>query len=222
MVTKSLPRLYSPFTIHSFKIPRRSFITLPGAESQSLTASRILPYKSSSLYAIISDVDSYKTFIPYCVDSKVTSWSATDADGRRWPSQADLRVGWGGFEEQFTSRLFCVPGSVVEALSGQAVTNLKKSDLAHYASTTTAPAKANAIFTSLRTRWTVTPFPYKPLTDSTPLPATDETEVSLTIDFQFSNPLYAALSKAVAPKLAGVMIEAFEDRAKQLLDAPGA
>jgi coenzyme Q-binding protein COQ10 len=222
MATKTLPRLCRPCTIHSFKFPKRSFITLPGTESQSLTAARILPYKSSSLYAIIADVDSYKSFIPYCVDSKVTSWSAPDADGRRWPSQADLRVGWGGFEDQFTSRLFCVPGSVVEALSGEAVTNLKKSDLAHYASTVTAPATANAIFTSLRTCWTVVPFPYKPPTDNTPLPATDETEVRLTIDFQFSNPVYAALSKAVAPKLAGVMIEAFEDRARKLLDDPGA
>ena len=222
MATNTLPRLCRPSTIHSFKFPRRSFITLPGTEPQSLTASRILPYNSTSLYAIIADVDSYKTFIPYCVDSKVTSWSAPDTDGRRWPSQADLRVGWGGFEEKFTSRLFCVPGSVVEALGGEAVTNLKKSNLRHYASTVTVPASANAIFTSLRTCWTVTPFPYKPPTDNTQLPESDVTEVRLTIDFQFSNPVYAALSKAVAPKLAGVMIEAFEDRARKLLDGRGA
>ena len=44
----------------------------------------------------------------------------------------------------------------------------------------------------------------------------------LKLDFQFSNPVYAALSKAVAPKVAGVMIEAFEVRARKLLDGPGA
>jgi coenzyme Q-binding protein COQ10 len=44
----------------------------------------------------------------------------------------------------------------------------------------------------------------------------------LTLDFQFSNPIYAALGKAVAPKVAGIMIEAFEIRARKLLDGPGA
>ena len=159
--------------------------------------------------------------------SRVTAWSAPDANGHRWPSQADLKVGWGGFDEKFTSRLFCVPGSVVEALGGEALTELKKSDIAHYASSSSPPATANAIFKSLRTRWTVTPFNYKSPTgrqetDKRQRPATDETEVRLTIDFQFSNPVYAALSKAAAPRLAGVMIEAFEERAKKLLDAPGA
>ena len=54
------------------------------------------------------------------------------------------------------------------------------------------------------------------------LPARDQTEVHLSMDFQFSNPVYAALTKAVAPKIAGVMIEAFEVRARTLLDGPGA
>lgn len=42
------------------------------------------------------------------------------------------------------------------------------------------------------------------------------------IEFQFSNPIYAALSQAIAPKVAGIMIEAFEVRARKLLDGPGA
>ena len=50
----------------------------------------------------------------------------------------------------------------------------------------------------------------------------DLTEVNLAIEFQFSNPIYGSLSKAVAPKLAEVMIEAFEKRAKLLLDNPKA
>jgi coenzyme Q-binding protein COQ10 len=41
------------------------------------------------------------------------------------------------------------------------------------------------------------------------------------LNFQFSSPIYAALSKAVAPKVAGMMIEAFEVRARTLLDGPG-
>jgi len=49
----------------------------------------------------------------------------------------------------------------------------------------------------------------------------EQTEVHLTLDFEFSNAIYAALSKAVAPKVAGIMIEAFEVRARKLLDGPG-
>ena len=204
----------------------RPFISIPGLEAQSLSACRILPYKSTELYKLISDVDSYSSFLPYCQDSRVTKWSAPDKDGKRWPSEADLKVGWGGFEETYTSKLFCVPGSIVEALGGEARTTIPRQDVEHHTATYNSPAASNAIFTSLSTRWTVKPFHYKPPTGQ---PQTDEairspieqTEVSLNIDFQFSNPVYAALSKAVAPKVAGIMIEAFEARAKQLLEDSG-
>ncbi|KAF4631736.1 hypothetical protein G7Y89_g6396 [Cudoniella acicularis] len=204
----------------------RSFITIPSTEPQSLTASRILPYKSTSLYTLIADVDSYSSFLPYCQHSRVTKWSSPDKDGKRWPSEADLRVGWGAFEETFTSRLFCIPGSVVEALSGDAVTTLSRANLAHHSATLNSPTAGNKIFQSLSTRWTVKPFLYKPptsrpQTDKTEHEARPQTEVHLTIDFQFGNPIYAALSKAVAPKVAGIMIEAFEVRARKLLDGPG-
>ncbi|TVY81068.1 Coenzyme Q-binding protein coq10 [Lachnellula suecica] len=218
-------------TLPSFQSQaRRSFIhipNLPGTEAQTLSATRILPYKSSSLYTLIADVDSYSSFLPYCLDSKVTKWSAPDQNNKTWPSEATLKVGWGGFEETFTSRLFCVPGSIVEALGGEAITTLSKSDLAHHAATYDSPAISNNVFQSISTRWRVKPFHYKPptgqpQTDKAEHPARDQTEVHLTLEFQFSNPIYATLSKAVAPKVAGIMIEAFEVRARKLLDGPGA
>lgn len=229
-MSKTLLRTVRPVsTFNAFRCSQasRSFITLPGTEAQSLTTTRILPYKSSCLYTLIADVDSYSKFLPYCLDSKVTKWSSADANGKQWPSEADLKVGWGGYEEVFTSRLFCVPGSVVEALGGETLTQLPKADLSHHSATFDAPATANGIFQSLSTRWTVKPFHYKPptgnpRTDMTEHAPRDQTEVHLSIDFQFSNPIYAALSKAVAPKVAGIMIEAFELRARKLLDGPGA
>ena len=227
-MSKAMLRSLRPVSaVHSFRPQaRRAFVTFPGIEPQSLSATRILPYKSSSLYNLIADVDSYSSFVPYCLESKVTKWSEADKNGQRWPSEADLKVGWGGYEETFTSRLFCVPGSVVEALSGEAVTDISKANLSHHSATFDAPATENDIFQSLSTRWTVKPFHYKPptgrpQTDKTEHPARDQTEVHLTLDFQFSNPIYAALSKAVAPKVAEIMIEAFEVRARRLLDGPG-
>ena len=224
MILRSLPRARQ---IHPFRPAQRSFITLPGTEPQSLSATRILPYSSNSLYTIIADVDSYSTFLPYCLSSRVTKWSAPDVNNKRWPSEADLKVGWGGYEETFTSRLYCVPGSIVEALGGEAVTNIPDSQLAHHSKTLNAPAHANNTFQTIRTTWTVKPFRYKtlsgqPRTDKTEHLAREQTEVHLSLDFQFSNPIYAALSKAVAPKIAGVMIEAFEVRARKLLDGPEA
>lgn len=212
MSTKCLRRVaqhQSSYSLSCFP-PRRSFLSFPGTEPQTLTATRILPYKSDDLCRLIADVDSYSEFVPYCINSRVTKRSSPAANGTIWPAQADLKVGWGGYEEIFTSRIFCEPGRVVEALSGEAITTIPRTKLAHYADTLHSPATANHIFNSLSTKWTFNPKPQKDA-------AQGQTEVNLTIDFQFANPLYTALSKAVAPKVAGVMIEAFEVRARNIL-----
>ncbi|KAL3418162.1 cyclase dehydrase family protein [Phlyctema vagabunda] len=215
--------------IHSLRpAAQRSFISLPGAEPQHLTATRILPYPASKLYTVIADIDSYSSFLPYCIGSRVTKWSAPDANGKKWPAEADLSVGWGGYEETFTSKTFCVPGSIVEALGGSAVTTLSSAQLPHYSAIDT-PGPSNSTFTSLSTSWTIRPFHFKPppvsgtpQTNNTHEEAREQTEVHLVLDFEFKNPIYAALSKAVAPKVAGIMIEAFEVRARELLDGPAA
>lgn len=194
----------------SIRPARRHFFDLPGTEVIKLSESRILPYKPDTLYTIISDVDKYKDFIPYCQKSRVTKWSSPDKDGRKWPEEADLKVGWGGFEETYTSKLFCVPGSIIEALGGDAKTTLSKAQLSHHSQASIdAPATSNAMFKKMATKWSVNP--------SGP----DRTKVDLDIEFQFSNPLYGAVSKAVAPKLAETMIEAFEKRAQAVLGSEG-
>ncbi|KAL3957893.1 hypothetical protein ACCO45_008471 [Purpureocillium lilacinum] len=184
---------------------RRPFFSFPGvgtgaSTTQQLTADRTLPYPSGPLYELIADVDSYDRFVPYCSSSRVTQWSAPDprdANGRRWPVLADLHVGWGGFNEVFTSRLRCVPGVSVEAISGD--------------SADADAAAVSTVFKSLVTRWSV-----RQVADQ-PSPAT---EVHLSIQYQFVNPLYAAVSAAVSDKVAGLMIEAFEKRAHERLASP--
>ncbi|KAL5350031.1 Coenzyme Q-binding protein coq10, mitochondrial [Pseudogymnoascus australis] len=136
---------------------RRSFLTLPGSELITLKETRILPYESSSLYTLIADVDRYSSFIPYCQESRVTRWSEPDTKGKRWPEQADLKVGWGGFEETFTSKLNCVPDTIVEALGGDAVPAVSKQQSLGRLSRIESPAINNNIFKRLSTRWTVKP-----------------------------------------------------------------
>jgi len=114
----------------------------------------------------------------------------------------------------------------VEAVGGSTNTTLSREELAHYNFEGEAPTQVgNGILTHLLTRWTVRPFPFKPLPvqggaqdGKTGGPSKEHTEVSLAIEFQFSNPVYSAMSGAVADKVAGVMIEAFEARVKHVLD----
>lgn len=185
------------FATVSSTFPRNSrhFFSLPGKDlTQHLTASCILPYHSAPLYTIIADVDSYSTFVPYCSHSRVTHWSHPDSQGSRWPARADLHVGWGGFEEKFTSKLTCLPGQAVEAISGGG-----------------DEGDASAVFKSLVTRWSL-----KPISEH---PTSPSTEVHLAITYHFINPLYAAVSAAVSDKIANMMVEAFKKQAaKKLVD----
>ncbi|CAG9943168.1 unnamed protein product, partial [Clonostachys rosea f. rosea IK726] len=43
--------------------------------TQTLTATRILPYSRDPLYSLIADVDDYSSFVPYCSRSRVTHWT---------------------------------------------------------------------------------------------------------------------------------------------------
>ncbi|KOS18232.1 Coenzyme Q-binding protein coq10 [Escovopsis weberi] len=176
--------------------PRRAFISLPDPPPQHLSATRVLPYPHQPLYDLIADVDSYSSFVPYCSHSRVTQWSAPDQDGRASPVLADLHIGWGGFNEVFTSRLRCVPGVSVEALSGSG------------SGATGGPA--HGVFRTLETLWSLRPLVGR----ESERPAT---EVRLAIKFQFANPLYAAVSAAVSDQMASIMIEAFETRVHRKL-----
>lgn len=226
---------------------------------QTFTASRTLPYPHDLLYTIIADIGNYSTFLPYCISSTVTKWSRPtlipskptqtnkdSAEGElkeaqkevQWPEEATLTVGWQNFRESFTSRVYCVPGRVVEAVSGNTVTTLPAEDIGHH--TTIAPESKSAeskneLLTHLLTRWTLHPYPYKPPPlpsmsssarspknparpeEPTTHPAREQTEVSLYLEYAFTNPVYGGMSKAVAPKVADMMVNAFEEQVRGLL-----
>jgi coenzyme Q-binding protein COQ10 len=138
----------------------------------------------------------------------VTKWSQPDRNGQRWPSEAELVVGWKGVSEAFKSKIYCVPGKVVEAVGGGAQTTLPRHEIVHH-DTSNAGSEADnqSILSHLLTRWTVREARQN----------ADETEINLAIEFQFSNPIYSAMSSAVQDRVAGHMIEAFEERVRSLL-----
>ena len=208
----------------------RSFVSLP---LQTLTASRILPYPSAALFAIIADIPSYPAFLPYCTSSAITSSSAPDSTYHKsWPRTANLNVGWGSYTETFTSRVYCAPYHILEACAGDALPTIPQDQLKHYQNGVsdrppeTNGRQENKIFQTLLTRWTLSEFPFKPLPPSGKSPqegnaneanSHPRTEANLVIEFRFASAVYAALSQAVAPKVAGMMIEAFEKRVGQVL-----
>jgi coenzyme Q-binding protein COQ10 len=162
---------------------RRQFFDLPDPTvAQRFTATRRLPHPPKALYNLISDIDSYRHYLPYCLGSRVTArCPSTNA-----PTEADLRVGWGQYDETFRSTVICRP----QELSVE------------------ADASQNPLFQKLRARWEISPAEEKH----------QGSDVKLHVEFKFTNPLYSAVSGAFAPKVAGVMVEAFEKRAKDVLE----
>ncbi|ORX96074.1 dehydrase and lipid transport-domain-containing protein [Clohesyomyces aquaticus] len=183
---------------------------------QTLTATRTLPYPPAPIYNIISDVPSYSSFLPYCQSSAVTKWSSPDATFHRcWPSEAQITVGWGGITESFISRIFCVPGRIVESVGGATESALNRDDITHHLDDKSGGngtrSAQDGLLTHLRSRWTINPVPADSGKES------EKTEVKLSLEFAFSNPMYSAVSAGVAPKVAEVMIKAFEERVNNLL-----
>lgn len=216
---------------------RRSFISNPFSGPQTLVASRTLQYPAKVIYDIISDVSSYSTFIPYCQSSTVTKRSEPAPNGKSYPEEAKLIVGYNDYSEAFVSRVYCVPESVVEAVSGLAKTSLKSNEIAHHNPRPAAeqdPSRKETVMTHLLTRWTLRSFPYKPPPTSathpstthmnhketSPIPGQEKTEIDLSIEYQFANPVYGMLGATAAPKVAEKMIEAFEKRVKAVVEGP--
>ena len=168
----------------------RTFVTSSSSSppsATSLSAHRILPYRTLSIFDIIADIPSYPSYLPYCRSATVTSQSEPDPHfHRRWPQTADLTIGFQDkISETFSSRVFCAPPishkgragvGFVEALSGSESGEPgfladELEDLKHHfdaeiqGEDKTEVNKAqneNSPLALLRTRWTVGAYPYKP------------------------------------------------------------
>ena len=114
---------------------------------------------------------------------------------------------------------------MVEAIAGRTRTGLGLEELRHHRHGESFPgekmASGEGIFTHLLSRWTVTPLSERQILlkgSGCERMGKEHTEVSLAIEFQFTNPIYSAMSSAVADSVAGVLIEAFEKRVREVLD----
>ena len=108
------------------RVQKRAFFSLGGSGSQAkvITLHRTLPYTQGDLFAVISNVQQYSAFLPYCIASQVTQVDAETA----LPARADLVIGYGGLQETFASRIECarVDGRVLaEAVRPELFQQLK-------------------------------------------------------------------------------------------------
>lgn len=198
----------------AFSLP--SLSDLSPSNPRTLRARRTLPYPPSLLYAIISDIPHYSSFLPFCTSSIVHSWTRTTPP---LPSLATLTVGWGPFPaESYTSRVYCVPGSTVEAVSGREAVGpstgwdvLRRYGYEEGGQSRKAGDRREGdgeLFERLVTKWTV-----KPVGGGNGETTTD---VDLRIDYLMANPIHQVAVGGVADQVADKMIRAFEGRAEEL------
>jgi coenzyme Q-binding protein COQ10 len=111
--------------------------------------------------------------------------------------------------------LYCVPGEVVEAVSGRdARPTIPAETLARLgldANVDTGGGVTGGLFESLVTRWTTQP---------TRGAAGDKdwTDVMLTVQFQFANPALGFAVGQLVDQKVDEMIQAFQDRARTLYE----
>ncbi|KAJ5550780.1 hypothetical protein N7461_005478 [Penicillium sp. DV-2018c] len=188
------------------------------SRNRVLKATRNLPYSPTLLYKVIASVESYSEFLPFLTASTVT---ARDPE-TGYPTQAFLTVGYGPLSEAFTSRVICdVEKLTVEAKSGAEYANEVQAGLGKGSSGSASglsgffPGADEGLFEYLTTKWELVPIAPaaaggaggqgKPLT-----------KVNLEVRFEFRSDMHAALMSAVEGKMAGVMIEAFEKRIREV------
>lgn len=192
-----------------------------------LRAARTLPYPPGALYALIADIDTYSSYLPYCTESRVTAWSepVPTSDGasetRRWPRAGRLTVGYGPLSVSYLSRVHCVPKlGIVEAVSGpHGVSGLTRAERDLVAGgfedgegTGEGRFKGEGeMFESLVTRWTVKENEGSKGTGNV------RSDVELRIGYRFTNPMYQATVGQVGEQVATLMVEAFEKRARDVL-----
>ena len=96
---------------------------------QSYTFKKHFPYPSQLVYEVVSSVDQYEQFIPFCLKSFI---NIKDSNGD--PTEAGLKIGFNEFQEEFTCKLTCQRPRVVAA---ESITN--------------------TLFKYLKTEWTIEP-----------------------------------------------------------------
>ncbi|OAT11966.1 hypothetical protein BDBG_07377 [Blastomyces gilchristii SLH14081] len=192
--------------LRPFHLPSLSSFTNPLSPNppppRTLTATRNLPFPPEPLFRTIADIDSYAQFLPFLTASTVTARDVKTG----YPTSAFLTVGYGPLKETFVSRVECDAALwTVGARSGRRA-----------AEDGAAEAGDGGLFEFLDTLWKLRAGKDGVVVNGGGGRGAGETRVELEVRFQFRSALHAALMGAVEDQVAGMMIEAFEKRVREL------
>lgn len=73
-----------------------------------------LPFSRDVLFKIVSDVNQYEQFVPYCVESKIDSSSEKKINKDTREFLANLAIGYGQLRESYTSKVRIIEGKSVQ------------------------------------------------------------------------------------------------------------
>lgn len=79
---------------------RRSFISFAN-ELQKYRIKKMIKVSPQVLFNVVSEVEHYHEFIPYCLESTITSRNPST----QLPERAELLVGWNSIKDRYESRL---------------------------------------------------------------------------------------------------------------------
>jgi len=194
---------------HLFKLPDLSSFSapsLPGtAKLQTYHERMILPYTRRQLYAVVSDMASYSSYVPFCTHSRVLgppTPTPTPTTPNAQQMEVELTVAFLTFTERYTSLVTCVPCESVRAVA----------------------SSSTPLFDTLETTWRFQPAPAHPNNATSVWSrspgvganiGSDDigpTLVSLDLSFAFANPIHAAVSNTFFGKVSSMMVKAFKER----------
>jgi hypothetical protein len=108
--------------------PRRTLLTFPdlsklspfgnnspkGNDFDSYHEKVTLPFSKEVLFDVVSNVNEYEEFVPYCAQSRVNEASKRQINDDTLEFNADLGIGYGQLKESYTSKVTVVKGKSVK------------------------------------------------------------------------------------------------------------
>jgi len=191
LITRTLTRTL-------FSLPKVPSFSPSESEAETYDEQKVLPYRPSELYAIVSDIASYPRFIPFCTNSRIDLSAQRKAMREKTVLNAELTVGFLDVKESYESVVTCIPFKSVEATA----------------------SSSTPLFKTLTTAWRFQSRSQSPTfkseDGSDPADPPGPTLVTFSLAYQFANPIHAGLSCVFFGRVSNLMIEAFEDRCTKI------
>ena len=184
-----------------------------------LVERRRLQVPADKLYGVVIDVDTYKSFLPFCASSTVTRRLGGDC------FEAELLIGFEAFSAGYRSRVthrppepFRLAAAAAEQGGGIGVTGGGEAQIV-------AKSVDSPIFTTMDSHWLITPVPPSPEQQRQLLEKEGDgaatfgsaCDVEFCIEFDMGgNAMLASTVNALLEDVSAQQIEAFDVRARSL------